>query len=180
MLTLIIEIRRVIEMVKVTFNQDPITLEGEQLEVNDTAPSFRVVANDMSEKTEKDFAEKLTIISVVPSIDTGVCSTQTKKFNEKAKELANVNLLTVSMDLPFAQARWTNEEDVKSMTMLSDYRYRDFGKNYGVLIKELGLLTRSVFIVDSNNKIQYVEYVSEATNEPDYDAALEKLKELAE
>src|SRR5699024_2278441 len=153
MLTLIIEIRRVIEMVKVTFNQDPITLEGEQLEVNDTAPSFRVVANDMSEKTEKDFAEKLTLISVVPSIDTGDCSTQTKKFNEK---------------------------DVKSMTMLSDYRYRDFGKNYGVLIKELGLLTRSVFIVDSNNKIQYVEYVSEATNEPDYDAALEKLKELAE
>src|SRR5699024_6967477 len=109
-------------------------------------------------------------------IDIGFCSKQTKKFNEKEKELANVNLLTVSMDLPFAQARWTNAEDVKSMTMLSDYRDRDYGKNYGVLIKELGLLTRPVFIVDSNNKIQYVEYVSEATNEPDYEEALEKIK----
>src|SRR5699024_5273189 len=131
-------------------------------EVNDTAPSFRVVANDMSEKTEKDFAEKLTLISVIPSIDTRVCSTQTKKYNEKAKDLANVNLLPLSMDIPFAQASWTKEKDVKSMTMMSDYRYRAFGNNYGVLIKELGLLTRSVFIVDSNNKIQYVEYVSEA------------------
>src|SRR5699024_12379585 len=91
-----------LEMVKVTFNQDPITLEGEQLEVNDTAPSFREVANDMREKTEKDFAEKLTIISVVPSIDTGVCSTQTKKFNKKAKELENINLITVRMDITFA------------------------------------------------------------------------------
>ncbi len=167
------------ELTKVTFNKDPVTLKGKQLEVNDTAPSFKVVANDMSEKTEADFAKKLTLISVVPSIDTGLCSTQTKKFNEEAKQLANVNLLTVSMDLPFAQARWAKEEDVDSMTMLSDYRYRDFGENYGVLIKELGLLTRSVFIIGADNKVEYVEYVSEATNPPDYDAALNKLKELA-
>src|SRR5699024_12526326 len=95
-------------------------------------------------------------------------------------KLANVNLLTISMDLPFAQARWSKEEDVNSMTMLSDYCYRDFGEKYGVLINELGLLTRSVFIIGADNKVKYVEYVSEATNPPDYDAALNKLKELAE
>src|SRR5699024_11565087 len=102
------------------------------------------------------------------------------KSNEKKKNKQKLNIYTLTIIVSIKQAHCNNEEDVKSMTMLSDYRYRDFGKNYGVLIKELGLLTRSVFIVDSNNKIQYVEYVSEATNEPDYDAALEKLKEIAE
>lgn len=174
------DVRRVMGLTKVEFNKEPVTLKGEQVKVNDEAPSFKVVANDMSEKTEKDFGKKLTFISVVPSIDTGLCSIQTKKFNDEAKKLANVDLLTVSMDLPFAQARWSKEEDVNDMTMLSDYRYRDFGENYGVLIKELGLLTRSVFIIGEDNKVKYVEYVSEATNPPDYEAALSKLEELSQ
>ena len=171
--------RRVIILTKITFNKEPVTLKGSQLEVNDEAPSFKVVANDLSVKTEADFADKLTLISVVPSIDTGVCSMQTTKFNEEADKFSNVNLLTISMDLPFAQARWCSAEGIENLTMLSDYRHASFGENYGTLIEELRLLARSIFIVGPDNKIKYVEYVSEVTDHPDYDAALNKLKELS-
>lgn len=168
------------ELTKVTFNNEPVTLKGTQLEVNDTAPSFKVVANDLSVKTEEDYSGKLTLISVVPSIDTGVCSAQTTKFNQEADKFEDVNILTVSMDLPFAQGRWCSAEGVENLTMLSDYRYASFGENYGVLIEELRLLARSIFIIGEDNKVKYVEYVNEVTDHPNYDAALEKLKELAQ
>jgi len=119
------------------------------------------------------------LISVVPSLDTGVCAKQTKRFNEEADKLDNVQLLTISMDLPFAQTRWCSTEGVKNIEIVSDHREADFGKKYGVLIEELRLLARSIFVVDSNNKVTYTEYVSEVGNHPDYDKALEAAKKTS-
>lgn len=163
-------------MTKVTFKNDPVTLLGTQLEVGDQAPDFTVLANDLSEKTLHDYKGKIKLISVVPSVDTGVCSQQTKRFNEEADKLDNVHTLTVSMDLPFAQTRWCSAEGVKNIDLLSDHRDADFGNKYGTLIKELRLNTRAIFVVDANDKVVYVEYVPEVTNHPDYDAALDAAK----
>ncbi|GGA82208.1 thiol peroxidase [Ornithinibacillus halotolerans] len=160
-------------MVQVTFGGDPVTLLGSELKVGDQAPDFTVLNNDLEEKTLSDYKGKIKLISVVPSIDTGVCSIQTNRFNEEAKQLENVQVLTVSMDLPFAQKRWREVNNVESLNLLSDHREGNFGENYGVLIKELRLLARSIFVVDSNDKVTYVEYVNEVTNHPDYDKALE-------
>ena len=164
-------------MVNVTFNDSPVTLLGSEIKVGDNAPNFNVVSNDLEDKTLDDYKGKVKLISVVPSLDTGVCSDQTKRFNEEADKLGNVQLLTISMDLPFAQTRWCSAEGVKSIEILSDHREASFGTNYGVLIEELRLLARSIFVVDSNNKITYVEYVSEVTNHPDYEKALEAAKQ---
>ena len=160
-------------MVRVTFKDNPVTLLGTEIQVGNDAPNFTVVANDLSEKTLDDYEGKVKLISVVPSLDTGVCSKQTKRFNEEADKLDNVQLLTISMDLPFAQTRWCSAEGVNNIEILSDHREADFGKKYGVLIKELRLLARSIFVVDSNNKVTYVEYVPEVSSHPDYDKALE-------
>lgn len=159
-------------MAKVTFNNDPVTLLGNEVKVGDSAPDFTVIGNDLSEKTLKDFDGKAKIISVVPSVDTGVCAMQTKRFNEEADKLDNVQILTISMDLPFAQARWCSAEGIENLEMLSDHRDANFGENYGTLIKELRLDSRAIFVLDQDNKVQYVEYVSEVTNHPDYDSAL--------
>ena len=164
-------------MTKVTFNNNPVTLLGEEIKVGDQAPDFTVLANDLSEKTLADFQGKTKIISVVPSIDTGVCSKQTKRFNEEADSLDNVHIVTISMDLPFAQARWCAEEGVKNIDVLSDHRDADFGEKYGTLIKELRLNTRAIFVVDKNDKVIYTEYVPEVTTHPNYDAALKAAKE---
>src|SRR5699024_7768952 len=123
----------------------PVTLLGQEVKVGDKAPDFTVLANDLSEKTLEDFKGKVKLISVVPSIDTGVCSVQTKRFNEEADKLGNVHVLTVSMDLPFAQKRWCGAEGVKNIDVLSDHRDASFGNNYGTLIKELRLNTRAIF-----------------------------------
>lgn len=163
-------------MVQVTFNNDPVTLEGTEIKVGDVAPDFTVLANDLSEKSLKDYEGKVKLIATVPSVDTGVCSEETHRFNKEADKLDNVQVLTISMDLPFAQGRWCAAEGVKNLDLLSDHRDADFGKKYGTLIKELRLNTRAVFVVDADNKVQYVEYVSEVTNHPDYDAALEAAK----
>ncbi|HLR23251.1 MAG TPA: thiol peroxidase [Pseudogracilibacillus sp.] len=163
-------------MVQVTFNNDPVTLEGTEVKVGDVAPDFTVLANDLSEKSLKDYEGKVKLIATVPSVDTGVCSEETHRFNKEADKLDNVQVLTISMDLPFAQGRWCAAEGVKNLDLLSDHRDADFGKKYGTLIKELRLNTRAVFVVDADNKVQYVEYVSEVTNHPDYDAALEAAK----
>jgi thioredoxin-dependent peroxiredoxin len=160
----------------VTFGGKPVTLLGTELKVGDQAPDFKVLSNDLEEKSLADYQGKIRLISVVPSIDTAVCSIQTNRFNEEAKKLENVQVLTVSMDLPFAQKRWREVNNVESLEMLSDHRNADFGEKYGVLIKELRLLARSIFVVDSNNKITYVEYVNEVTEHPDYDKALEAAK----
>jgi len=163
-------------VVQVTFNNDPVTLEGTEVKVGDVAPDFTVLANDLSEKSLKDYEGKVKLIATVPSVDTGVCSEETHRFNKEADKLDNVQVLTISMDLPFAQGRWCAAEGVKNLDLLSDHRDADFGKKYGTLIKELRLNTRAVFVVDADNKVQYVEYVSEVTNHPDYDAALEAAK----
>ena len=163
-------------MASITFKNNPVTLLGNEVSVGDQAPDFTVLANDLSPVTLENSKGKVRIISVVPSIDTGVCDAQTRRFNEDASSLENVEVLTISMDLPFAQKRWCAANGLENVQTLSDHRDASFGEAYGVLIKELRLLARSVFVVDSNDKVTYVEYVSEATNHPNYEAAIEAAK----
>jgi len=163
-------------MVKITFNKEPVTLVGTEINVGNQAPDFTVLSNDLEEVSLRDYKGKVKLVSVVPSIDTGVCSEQTKRFNEEADKIDNVNILTISMDLPFAQTRWCAANGVKNIATLSDHRSADFGEKYGALIKELRLLTRAIFVIDSNDKVAYVEYVREVTDHPDYDQALEAAK----
>lgn len=169
--------RKVKEMANVTFKGEEVTLLGTEVIVGNEAPNFTVLSNGLKEKTLEDYDGKVKIISVVPSLDTGVCSQQTKRFNDEVEKLDNVQVLTISMDLPFAQARWCGAEGVDQVETLSDHRDADFGKKYGTLIKELRLLTRAVFVVDTNNKVTYVQYVDEVTDHPDYDAALAAAKD---
>lgn len=164
-------------MRQVSFQQDPVTLLGNEIKVGDTAPNFTVLNNDLQEVSLDDYKGKKKLISVVPSIDTGVCSDQTRRFNEEAEKLDNVHVLTISMDLPFDQKRWCAAEGIGNLDTLSDHRDADFGEKYGVLIKELRLLARSIFVVDSNDKVTYVEYVEEVSNHPDYESALEAIKQ---
>lgn len=164
-------------MVKVTFKNKSVTLLGQEVSVGDTAPDFTVLSNDLSEVTLEDSKGKVRLISVVPSLDTGVCADQTRKFNEEAASLGDdVKILTISVDLPFAQARWCGAEGINAVQTLSDHRDLSFGKAFGVAIEELRLLTRSIFVVDKDNKVTYVEYVPEATDHPDYEKALEAAK----
>ncbi len=164
-------------MVQITFKQKPITLIGNEVKVGDTAPDFTVLANDLSPVTLQDSKGKTRLISVVPSLDTGTCDAQTRKFNESAAQLGeDVVILTISNDLPFAQKRWCAAAGIDSVQTLSDHRDLSFGESYGVGIQELRLLTRAVFVVDSNDKVTYVEYVSEATEHPNYDKAIEAVK----
>lgn len=162
-------------MSNVTFKNDPVTLLGAEKKVGDSAPDFMVLANDLSKKHLSDYKGKVKVISVVPSIDTGVCSEQTRRFNQEATNLENVQILTISMDLPFAQKRWCAANGIDRVDTLSDHREADFGQKYGVLIEELRLLSRAVFVVDENDKITYVEYLSEVSNHPDYEAVLSHL-----
>ncbi len=163
-------------MATVTFKGNPVTLVGKEIKVGDSAPDFTVLANDLSPVTLKDTDGKIRIISVVPSLDTGVCDAQTRKFNEEAAKLEDVVVLTVSMDLPFAQKRWCAAAGLENVMTVSDHRDASFGEAYGVLMKELRLLARSVFVIDSANKITYAEYVPEGTTHPQYEAALEAAK----
>ncbi|HCW35297.1 thiol peroxidase [Mammaliicoccus sciuri] len=165
-------------MAQVTFKNEPITILGEEVKVGSEAPDFTVLANDLSEKTLKDYEGKKKLISAVPSLDTGVCSQQTRKFNEEAANEQDGVVLTISNDLPFAQKRWCAAEGLDNVITLSDHRDLSFGENYGVIMKELRLLARSVFVLDKDNKVVYAEIVSEGTNHPDYDKALEAFKNL--
>lgn len=161
------------------FKGNPITLIGPEIKVGDKAPNFTVNKNLVTEATLADYAGKIKLISVVPSLDTGVCDQQTRRFNEEAASLGdNVVVLTISVDLPFAQARWCGAAGVDKVETLSDYKAKSFGLAYGVLIKELQLLMRSIFVVDANDTVQYVQYLSEMTEHPDYEAALEAVKAL--
>lgn len=157
-------------MSKVTFKGNPVTLLGNEVKVGDQAPDFSVLANDLSAVTLADSKGTVRIISVVPSLDTGVCDQQTRRFNEEASKLADVNILTVSVDLPFAQKRWCGAAGVDQVQTVSDHRDLSFGQAYGVVIEELRLLARAVFVIDKDDKVVYVEYVSEATEHPDYEA----------
>ncbi len=156
-----------------------ITLVGPELQVGERAPDFTVLDNDLLPKSLEDFQGKIKLISAVPSLDTGVCDLQTRKFNELAAGLSpEVEVLTISMDLPFAQKRWCNLSGSSRVETLSDHRYASFGENYGILIKELRLLNRSIFLLDKDDNIRYIEIIEENHNHPDYDSAMEALRAL--
>lgn len=163
-------------MANVTFKGKPVTLLGNEVKVGDKAPNFTVLANDLSQVTLDDSKGHVRLISVVPSLDTGVCDQQTRRFNEEAANLGDVKVLTISVDLPFAQKRWCGAAGIENVQTLSDHRDLSFGKAYGVAIEELRLLTRAVFVIDRNDTVTYVEYVPEATNHPNYEAAIEAAK----
>lgn len=165
----------------VTFKGNPVTLAGSQVKAGDKAPEFKCLAGDLSPVTLADTSAKPRLLSVVPSLDTPVCSTQTKKFEEQLAAMGDkIESYTVSLDMPFAQKRFCSSEGVSNMKTLSDVHDHSFGKNYGVLIESLPLplLTRSVFVIDASGTVKHAEYVSEVTSEPDYDAALAALKAL--
>ncbi|HQB12667.1 MAG TPA: thiol peroxidase [Candidatus Omnitrophota bacterium] len=161
----------------VTFQGTPLTVVGPELKVGDAAPDFYVVDHALKTVTLKSSQGQIRLVSAVPSIDTPVCELQTKRFNSEAAKLpADIVLMTVSMDLPFAQARWCATAGIDRMQMVSDYQAASFGQAYGVLIKELRLLARSVFVIGPDDRIKYVEYVKEVTHHPDYDKVLSFLK----
>lgn len=156
---------------------NPVTLIGPQIKVGDKAPNFEVLANDRSKVTLKDSKGKIRLISVVPSLDTGVCDAQTRAFNEEAGRLGNnVEILAISVDLPFAQSRWCGAAGVHSVQTLSDHLSMSFGKAYGTYMKEHRLECRALFVIDSEDTVVYVEYVPEVTDHPNYEAALEAVK----
>ncbi|MGD8191760.1 thiol peroxidase [Brevibacillus ginsengisoli] len=162
-----------------TIGGQPITLVGPELKVGEQAPDFTANLDLKTEVSLVDYKGKVKLISVVPSLDTGVCEAQTRRFNQEAANLGeNVAVLTISVDLPFAQKRFCTTAGIENLVVLSDYKHRSFGQAYGVLIKELQLDQRAIFIVDENDKIRYVEYLQEMTNHPDYEAALNALRQL--
>lgn len=160
-------------MPSITFKGKPVTLIGPEIKPGDKAPDFTVLANDLTPVTLADTKGQVRLISVVPSLDTGVCDAQTRRFNEEAANLPHVKILTISVDLPFAQKRWCGAAGIENVQTLSDHRDLSFGKAYGVAIKELRLLARAVFVIDSNDTVTYAEYVPESTNHPNYQAAIE-------
>jgi thiol peroxidase len=163
----------------VTMKGKPVTLVGQTVKVGQKAPDFEVTANDLSPVRFSSFAGKVCIIASVPSLDTSVCDMETRKFNEKAAQLgSDVAVLTISMDLPFAQKRWCGAAGIKNVQTLSDYRDASFGNAYGVLIKDLRLLARAVFVVDKKGVVRYLQIVPEIATEPDYDAALKAVEAL--
>ncbi len=159
---------------------NPLTLVGNEVSVGDKAPDFEVLANDMTPIRLSFLKGKIGILTSVPSLDTAVCDTETRKFNEAASQLgSDVIVLTVSMDLPFAQKRWCAAAGVERVITASDHRDASFGTSYGVLIKELRLLARTIFVVDKKGIVRYIQYVKETTNEPDYEAVLDAVRKLA-
>ena len=163
----------------VTMKGNPITLMGTELQVGDKAPDFVAIDNDLNPVSFDSFRGKVCIISSVPSLDTPVCDMETRRFNDEAGRLGDdVEILTISMDLPFAQKRWCGAAGVDRVQTLSDHRDAAFGQTYGVLIKGLRLLARAVFVVDKEGTIRYIELVKEIASEPDYDTALTAVKEL--
>ncbi|MBU5638415.1 thiol peroxidase [Geomonas sp. Red69] len=166
-------------MPKVTFKGNPVTLVGPELKVGDAAPNFAVVDNSLNQVTLANYEGKVKIVSAVPSLDTPVCDTETRRFNQEAAGLpGSVVVLTVSADLPFAQKRWCGAAGIDKVVTLSDYRDRSFALAYGVLIEELKLLARAIFVIDQKNVIRYIQFVPEVTQEPDYAAVLAAAKEL--
>jgi thiol peroxidase len=163
----------------VTFKGNPMTLLGAEIRVGDKAPDFQVVDNALQKTTLDSFRGKIKVLTSVPSLDTPVCDMETRRFNEEAGKLPdNAVVLTVSMDLPFAQKRWCAAAGVEKVMTFSDYQLHSFGLSYGVLLKELQLLARAVFIVDDQDVVRYIEIVPEITKEPDYDRVLNAVRAL--
>ena len=161
----------------VTFKNNPLTLIGPEIKVGQTAPDFSALAGDLSAATLASSQGKTRLFISVPSLDTGVCDAEARRFNEEAAKFPGIAAYVISVDLPFAQGRFCQTAGIKNLQCLSDHRDVSFGKAYGTLIKELRLLSRAIFVVDANNKVTYVEYVKEVTTHPNYDAALNALKQ---
>lgn len=157
----------------------PIILLGHEVKVGQKAPDFVVQSTDMSDARLSDFAGKIKLIASVPSLDTPVCNLEIHHFNQEAASMsADIKILFVSMDLPFAQKRFCSAADIKNVKAFSDHRTADFGLNYGVLMKDVRLLARAIFVIDKNNIVRYVQYVPEEGSQPDFPAALKVLKSL--
>lgn len=161
------------------FKGNPLTLLGPEIKVGQKAPDFQVLAQDLTPVALSKFKGRPLIISVVPSLDTGVCDAQTRRFNEEAAQLPDVTILTISMDLPFAQKRWCGAAGVSKVQVLSDHKDASFGLAFGTLIQELRLLARALFVIDASGAVKYVQYVPEMTTHPDYDGALSVARTLA-
>ena len=163
----------------ITMKGNPLTLVGKELKVGDPAPDFEVLDNDLTPVRLSSYKGKICVVCSVPSLDTPVCDMETRRFNEEAGKLgADVRILTISMDLPFAQKRWCGAAGVDKVVTLSDHRDASFGTAYGVLIKELRLLGRAVFVLDREGTVQYIQIVKEVTDEPDYVAVLGAVNKL--
>lgn len=164
---------------KITFKGDPLTLVGRNLKLGKKAPNFRVFSPELKEQTLADFNGKIKILTSFPSLDTPVCDLQVKEFNHRAVGLsAQTAIVGISKDLPFAQKRFCEMNEIKNVTVLSDYRYSSFGINYGLLIKELNLLARAIIILDKEDMVRYIQIVKELTNPPDYKEALGQLEQV--
>jgi thiol peroxidase len=161
----------------VTFKGNAVTLVGPQIKVGDLAPHFTLVGKDLADIDCAAFHGKVRVLSVAPSLDTPVCAAQTRTFNKAAAGLSgDVAILSVSLDLPFALARFCGAEGIERVITATDYKYRNFGEAYGVFVRELGLLARAVFVIGKDDRIAHAEYVREMTQEPDYAAALAAVK----
>lgn len=163
----------------ITFKGSPLTLVGKELQVGQKAPDATLTDTGMSPVKLSSYAGKITVISCVPSLDTGVCDTQTRKFNEKAVDLGkDVVILTISLDLPFGQKRWCGAAGIDRVKTLSDYKSAAFAESYGLLIKEWHLLARAVIVLDKSQIVRYIQIVPEISTEPDYDAVIKAVKSL--
>ena len=163
----------------ISMRGNPLTLTGNEVKVGDEAPDFDVVANDLSPVRFSSFRGKVCVLSSLPSLDTPVCNAQTRRLDREAERLGtDVAILTISMDLPFAQKRWSDAAAMNRVQALSDHRDASFGTSYGLLIKELRLLARAVLLVDRDGTIRYIQLVKELADEPDYNAVLSALDKL--
>lgn len=164
--------------VKITFAGNPMPVSGKEIKVGDKAPDFTVVSNDLKPVKLSDYKGRVRVLSIFPSLDTGVCAAQTRKFNEEAAKTDAIDILSISVDLPFAQKRFCGAEGIDAAVTLSDHKDLDFGKKYGFVMEPLRLLARGTVVIDKDDTVKYVEYVPEVTTEPNYDAALKVAKEL--
>ncbi|GAB7023064.1 thiol peroxidase [Salidesulfovibrio brasiliensis] len=163
----------------ITFQGNPLTLVGNPLTVGDKAPDFKLLDNGLGEKTMADYKGKTLVVVTVPSLDTAVCDLEARRFNNEAGNLGDdVRTLVVSMDLPFAQKRWSDAVGVEALETLSDHREASLGEGWGLLIKELRLLARTIYIVDAEGVVRYEQLVSEVTEEPDYEAVLNAVRKI--
>jgi len=163
----------------ITMHGNPLTLLGNEVKAGDTAPDAGLLDNDLNHVDISSYRGKICVISSVPSLDTPVCDLETRRFNQEAENLGeDVTILTVSMDLPFAQKRWCGAAGVDRVVTLSDHRDASFGNSYGMLIKELRLLARAVFVLDREGDITYIQLVNELSEEPDYNEVINEIKKL--
>lgn len=164
--------------IEVTFLNNPMPLVGREIKIGDKAPNFIATGAGLKPVSLSDFDGKVKVIAIYPSVDTGVCAAQNRRFNQIATELKDVVVISISCDLPFAQARFCAAEGLNNIITISDHKELDFGKKYGFIMEPLRLLARGTIVIDKNNTVQFVEYVKEVTTEPDYEAALVSIKKI--